>query len=61
MSHVTVWGYTNMLRLQKFSTHSLHHVKSAQHGVLMNSSVHFGKNEGSPSFVGARGRLDSHR
>jgi hypothetical protein len=25
----------------------------------MNSSVHFGKNEGSPSFVGARGRLDS--
>jgi hypothetical protein len=27
----------------------------------MNSSVHFGKNEGSPSFVGARGRLDSHR
>jgi hypothetical protein len=27
----------------------------AQHGVLMDSSVHFGKNDSLPSGVGARG------
>ena len=39
---------------------NLRMAESAQHGVLMNSSVHFGKNEGPPSCVGARGPRNEH-